>query len=125
MGQALRARRQQLARLYDEPTWRTRGKFAEARGFSHDRTISDMENGRRDNYEADTIAAIEDAYEWQPGSIAAVLKGSPPTAKPPAPVRHDLGELDAWVLTLRDLSPQDLAAIKELAEVYLRGVKER
>lgn len=48
-------------------------------GLSNDRIQSDLENGRRSNYDNATLAQVEQQYQWAPGSIRAVLGGGDPT----------------------------------------------
>ena len=52
--------------------------FARDRGFTHDRTLSDIVNARRTNFDPATLAQIEQAYEWAPRSVLAVLDGGEP-----------------------------------------------
>lgn len=56
------------------------------------RIISDIENAKRDNYDADTLARIERVYEWLPGSIGAVLNGGEPMPAEDDVVTSDLPE---------------------------------
>lgn len=60
-------------------------------GLSNDRIQSDIEKSRRTNFDAATLAQVEQQYEWAPGSIQAVLNGGDPTpisrqTTPPADV---------------------------------------
>lgn len=55
-------------RIEVDPRYSNRQTFADERGVNY-RTISDIERGRRDNYEDATIAALEVAYVVRPGSI--------------------------------------------------------
>lgn len=55
-----------------------RSKFVKAKGLTHGRTISDVENAKRTNFEPATRALIEQLYEWRPGSLNAVLAGGEP-----------------------------------------------
>lgn len=59
-----------------------RQPFAKAHGLSHDRTLSDLENARRTNYDSATLAQVEQIYRWVSGSIAAVLQGGAPVVLP-------------------------------------------
>jgi len=52
--------------------------FCQERGIDY-RTVSDLENARRDNYGRQTLAKIERAYEWAPGSVRTILEGKEPT----------------------------------------------
>lgn len=56
-----------------------RAAFARHHGLSHTRTVDDIENARRTNYEPATIAQVEQLYRWTPGSIQSVLAGGDPT----------------------------------------------
>lgn len=56
-----------------------RAGWVEHLGFTHDRTITDIENAKRSNYGRATLADIERAYGWRPGSIRSVLAGGEPT----------------------------------------------
>lgn len=59
--------------------YRQRKDFAEASGLRHDRLLFDLENAKRTNFEAGTLAKFEQLYQWAPGSISAVLNGADPT----------------------------------------------
>ncbi|MFD9943221.1 hypothetical protein ACFWYW_14490 [Nonomuraea sp. NPDC059023] len=76
LGDLLVARRRSLGRDY-----RNRKHFAEETGLDY-KIISDLESGRRANYSAATLLAIESAYRWQFGSVQAVLAGGQPAAIP-------------------------------------------
>jgi hypothetical protein len=69
MGEKLVRRRIEL-----DPRYVNRQLFATERGVSY-RIATDIEKGRRANYEQGTIAAIEVAYSVTPGSIARALAG--------------------------------------------------
>jgi hypothetical protein len=43
------------------------------------RTLGDIESGRRERYHPSTLAALEHALLWKPGSIADILDGHEPT----------------------------------------------
>jgi hypothetical protein len=58
-------------RIELDPRYSNRQLFASERGLNY-RTVSDIERGRRDNYEDATITAVEVAYHVAPGSVAAV-----------------------------------------------------
>lgn len=61
--------------------FRRRAEFMRHLGLSHDRTLSDIENARRTNFDPSTIAFLEQSYGWAPGSIGAVLTGGEPTPR--------------------------------------------
>ncbi len=71
-----------------------RAAFARDHGLSHTRTIDDLENARRTNYEDATLADVERIYRWKPGSIKAVLAGGEPTPIPDASGGADGGPAD-------------------------------
>lgn len=61
-------------RIEVDPRYSNRQLFADERGVNY-RTISDIERGRRDNYEDATIASLEVAYAVRPGSIRRAVAG--------------------------------------------------
>lgn len=99
-----------------------RAKFARARGLSHDRTLSDLENAKRTNFEPATIAQIEQIYQWAPGSVRAVLDGGNPTPighqSPPLP---GLGPdpVDEWIEEITETSLPDGVKTALIAQLEL------
>lgn len=94
--------------------WRSRAAFARAAGIG-ERTLSDVERGRRDNYSEATLAAIEAALGWAPGTCQRIVEGGK--------VRRDMDPtlvrlLDAWTT----LGPDARLLLAELAE---RASRER
>ena len=72
--------------------WRTRRDFAHATGLSP-RVLYDLETGRRDRYQPATLAAVESALGWVPGSCLRVVAGVRPRRETdPTLVRL----LDVW-----------------------------
>lgn len=72
-------------RIELDPRYSNRQLFAAERGLNY-RTVSDIERGRRDNYENGTITALEVAYRVTPGSVGRALAGGdlePLRARPP------------------------------------------
>jgi hypothetical protein len=59
--------------------FRDREAFARARGLAHSRILFDLENARRTNYSTSTRAEVERIYDWEHGSLQAVLDGGTPT----------------------------------------------
>lgn len=59
-----------------------------------DRTLADIENGVRQSG-AGTYAILENALQWRPGSISAILDGHEPTevAEPAEPADNQLDEI--------------------------------
>jgi len=80
LGQYVVARRVQLG-------YKTRQPFADALGISR-RTLGDIETGRRDKYELNTIAALENTLKWATGSIDDILAGGEPTPIPDIPTTN-------------------------------------
>lgn len=48
------------------------------------KVISDMENGRRSDYQVPTLVKVQTALGWEVGSIQDVLAGGQPTVRPNA-----------------------------------------
>jgi hypothetical protein len=99
LGRLLVQRRISLA-----PRYRVRTLFADDVGL-HWRLLHDLERNKRSNFTDETLAAVEVAYRWKPGSIARVLAGGDPepmtaaaeVARPdpgPAVVQELWGDLD-------------------------------
>lgn len=80
LADLLVARRKELSRALDAD-WRFRRRFADAHDLDY-RTVSDLEVGRRDNYEEMTYRRIERAYRLGNRSINAVLAGEEPVYEP-------------------------------------------
>jgi hypothetical protein len=81
-------------RIELDPAYANRQKFADAVRVNY-RTIADIEKGRRDNYEAATIASVEVAYRLAGGSIARTVAG---------------GSLEPLSVTERTVDPSAQAA---------------
>src|SRR4051794_31049202 len=79
LSQAIIDRRAELG-------YRTREALAAAAGLSS-RLLGDLEHNRRQNYDRITLARVEGALEWEPGTIHKVLRGGPYPGMPkPEPV---------------------------------------
>ena len=81
LGALLIQRRTQIS-----PRFHSRGAFCEATGLKY-RLVYDIEEARRANFGASTLAAIEAAYRLEPGAIMRFLAGGelePQPAAPPA-----------------------------------------
>lgn len=76
LGELLVQRRIELA-----PRYRKRTAFAGDTGI-HWRLLYDIERARRKSFTPETLAAVEVAYRWQPGSVARVLAGGDPVPIP-------------------------------------------
>jgi hypothetical protein len=78
LGKYLERRRGQLGYGF-----RKRKEFAEVKGLRLSaKTLDRLERNGRPAYPDDTLALAEVIYEWEPGSIDAVLKGGEPTLTP-------------------------------------------
>jgi hypothetical protein len=88
--------------------WRTRDEFATATGLSA-RLLDDLETGRRDNYQDETLSAVEVALGWMPGTSRRIVQGGR--------VRREMDPdlvrvFDVWPR----LSPDAKRMLAELAE---------
>lgn len=54
-----------------------RAEFARHLRLTHDRTLSDIENARRDNYSAATLGQVEGYYQLAVRAIPDFLEGAP------------------------------------------------
>lgn len=66
-----------LVRARREGGFASRRAFAEHVGVSI-RTLDNLERGARTAYKVDTIAAVEIALHWEPGSVDRVVRGGRP-----------------------------------------------
>jgi transcriptional regulator with XRE-family HTH domain len=69
LGEEVERRRGQLG-------FGSRREFAEKTGFA-EKTLGDVENGRRDTYSPVTISRLEAALRWPAGAVDAILRGEP------------------------------------------------
>lgn len=76
LGQHVVARRTELG-------FRNRADFAAAVQVSS-RLISDIEKGRRTNFDQVTLSALEAALGWETGSVQQVVEGGEPRLRPGA-----------------------------------------
>lgn len=95
--------------------WRSRAAFARVSGVS-ERVIDDIERGSRANYAPATLASVEAALGWTPGTCLRVVGGGR--------VRRDVDPslvrlIDSW----RRLSPDARAMLVDIAERALRDAQ--
>lgn len=102
LGELLAARR-----VHIDPRYRHLKVFVDEVGLDgvNLKLLSEIENGKRDNYRPATLALIEQAYQWEPGSIRAVLEGGDPvpatvTVRRPARPAEDA---ELWIAEIREL----------------------
>lgn len=92
--------------------WPTIKAFAEATGLTA-HTLSGVENGRR--VRPNTLAIIENALSWKPGSCAAILDGGEPAVigerADPGPGLRDEVERKLWALDLPEAERWALVAL--------------
>lgn len=92
----------------------SREAFARDSGLSP-RLLSDIERGRRESYDSATLARLERALRWLPGSVQAVLDGGNPTRVEDAdtrPVEREGDDLALMTLLAQSgLSPADTLRI--------------
>lgn len=113
-------------RIELNPAYRNRQTFVRERGVEY-RTISDIENGRRANYETATLAALEVAYELASGAIRHYVDhGGQLEPAPKAATRSASAELAAVPdaaddrITKLEVATLDLALERMLGEVRTR-----
>lgn len=107
-----------------------RSRFLRDHGYepqsSPYRLVSDLENCKRTSFERGTFDLVEHLYQWQPGSVAEVLRGGEPMPMPDDDVdvsdERPLAVERAELRRLVDLVPeQDIPRVRD----YLRGVVEQ
>jgi transcriptional regulator with XRE-family HTH domain len=73
----------------------SREAFADASGLSV-RTLSDIERARRTSYDPATLARVEQALQWLPGTVDRILaesSGGPTAAAEADPLLRELGAM--------------------------------
>lgn len=101
-----------------ELNYRTREAVAEADPGIKPRTLGDIERASRTSYNRTTIASLEHALQWRPGSVQAILDGGEPTAAttpaPAEPRPADVSETelpdDALIRIMRSDLPDPVKA---------------
>jgi transcriptional regulator with XRE-family HTH domain len=114
LGAALKERRVALGYGY-----RKRGDFARDTGMGG-KTLQRLENGERSFYPAETVAQAEAAYQVEPGSFAACLRGGQLSPLVRGAGELDLGDLDEFevaALAADKPYPERLAAIRRHREM--------
>lgn len=102
-------------RIELDPRYRNRRLFTAERSVEY-RIVNDIEKGRRDNFEPQTIAALEAAYDLAPGSIGRAYQGGELQPAPPLAVVEHLEDRRPAV------TPEMDAAIERQLPAVLREV---
>src|SRR5688500_6253529 len=74
------------------------------------RTLSDLERGARSSYSAETLAAVEAALGWEPGSVRRILDGG-------GPLREHDDDLAALLVSWPHLDERARHALRVLADL--------
>lgn len=86
LGVLVRQRRAHLG-------YTTRQQFTEATKFPA-KTLSDLETHKRENFDPTTLARLERALNWAPGSVERILTGGSPTIGENLPVVVPADDMD-------------------------------
>jgi hypothetical protein len=98
LGRLLMERRARL-----DPSYAVRKTFVEAVGLNAG-LIRDIETRQRDTFTPSSLAAVEQAYRWAPGSVQRVLAGGDPV------------ELRAPETSRAVLAPDSATALQEAVD---------
>lgn len=93
--------------------YRSMAEFAKAAGLSTS-TVDSIEHARKDRYEAATLAALEHALGWAPGSVERVRKGL-------SPIYDGDPDLTALIDVWPKLSPGSRRMLRMLAQEAARA----
>ncbi|MET0419572.1 MAG: hypothetical protein ABW022_26455 [Actinoplanes sp.] len=122
LGQHVTARRIELG-------YRRREDLTTAFEGISQRTLGDIESGRREGYHRNTLATLEHALQWAPGSMNAILDGGEPVTQAPAgapPAANSSDSALAAVMRSDKLTESDKAKIvKVLIAEQQRFERER
>lgn len=102
-------------------SFRSRTAFAAHVGLSA-RTLGDIELGRRVSYGAGTLALIEQAFGWTPGSCLDVVSGGEPSLQGVTVSHEESGDprVDVFVAVLGTVPEEDRADVVRRAVERLR-----
>lgn len=98
-----------------------RAEFARQLGLDNDRTLADLEKGRRTNYLPSTLAQAEKWYGLAPGNIQELLNGELPRYL--EPTVGGPGQAGRPALNILDEVKQGMTA-EQVAELEARLVAE-
>lgn len=102
--------------------YRQRKPFADALGISL-RTLSDIEKGRRGNYDPVTLASLEHVLQWEAGSAMRIADGGEPGRRTSVRINEKL-KLEASA-TASVISPMDDEAIVRVMASSLSDDRKR
>ncbi len=94
--------------------YRKREPFAAAAELSS-RLLADLEHNRRQNYDRVTIARVEQALEWEPGTVNTILRGGPYPGM--APGQEKVADVATELMTASGIYANLYAAKIELAHL--------
>lgn len=92
--------------------YRSLAEFAKATGLSTS-TVDSIEHARKDRYDPATLAAVENALGWAPGSVERVRKGL-------GPIYDGDPDLTALIDVWPKLSPGSRRILRLLAQEAAR-----
>jgi transcriptional regulator with XRE-family HTH domain len=108
LGAAVVARRVELGML-------TREQLVEKSGMSR-RLLSDIENGRRTSYDPATLARVEQALQWLPGTVDRILAEGDAQAGDVGDADPLLRELGAMLADDSPLPADDRQALRTIVD---------
>jgi transcriptional regulator with XRE-family HTH domain len=108
LGAAVVARRVELGML-------TREQLVEKSGMSR-RLLSDIENGRRTSYDPATLARVEQALQWLPGTVDRILAEGDAQAGDVGDADPLLRELGAMLADDSPIPPDDRQALRTIVD---------
>jgi hypothetical protein len=115
LGELLR--HQRVVNLHE----RSRAAFARTLGLSSARVLNDLENGARDNYERDTLLAIEGWYRLPSSALREVLGDLYPNTGALVAIAHvgsddDTAALDELMAKVQEIEAAIVALRTRISE---------
>jgi transcriptional regulator with XRE-family HTH domain len=108
LGRAVVTRRVELG-------MHTRQALAEKTGLST-RILGDLENGRRTSYDPATLARVEQALQWLPGTVDRILAEGDAQASDVGDADPLLRELGAMLADDSPIPPEDRQALRTIVD---------
>lgn len=111
--------------------YKQRADIAAAVGVST-RVMSDIENGKRGNFDSVTVASLEEVLGWETGSVATIAAGGEPTLRGQAfshiPMKRNTASLVTQQIEMiyrSQMSALDkLEAIRMVLELHEQAIAE-